>query len=99
MAAQSITHRPQTDGRRGTFDLDREGARVGYLSYRLDGTDTMVVDYVEVNPSLQGRGLGQVLVDAAVEWARANTRRIVPTCGYARTVLHRGAKYQDVLHK
>ena len=97
MSTQSVVQRAQPDGGRGTFDLEHDGKRVGYLSYSLAGAETMVVDYVQVNPALQGRGLGQVLVDAAVEWARANRRRIVPTCGYARTVLHRGQKYQDVL--
>ena len=96
---QSITHRPQQDGRRGRFELERDGRPAGYVSYLLDGPDTMVVDYVQVNPELQGRGLGQQLVDAAVEWARANGRRILPTCRYARAVMHRAPKYQDVLQK
>ena len=93
----SITRRPQQDNARGTFDLDRDGKRVGYLSYSLPDAAVMTIDYVEVSPSLRGTGLGQQLVGAAVEWARANGRQIVPYCGYARTVMHRTAAFRDVL--
>jgi predicted GNAT family acetyltransferase len=94
-----ITHRPEKGGARGSFDLEVDGKRAGFLSYSLDGDDTIVVDYVQVDPSLRGQRLGDRLVAAAVEWARANHRRILPICSFARAVMRRTKEYQDVLKK
>ena len=74
-----------------------DGKRRGYLSYSLPDDTRMVVDYVEVDNSLRGQGMGEQLIGAAADWARANGRQIVPLCSYARAVMTRTAKYHDVL--
>lgn len=86
-----------THERPGALDLMIDNSRRGHLSYSLPDAVTMVVEHVEVDPSLRGKGLGERLVGAAVEWARANRRQIVPMCSYARAVIARTAEYQDVL--
>jgi uncharacterized protein len=90
-----ITHHPS--GLRGTFDLVIDDQKLGFLSYSLDDEDGMVVDYVQVDPSLRGKKMGETLVRAAVEWARANKRKITPICSYARAVMKRTAEFHDVL--
>jgi uncharacterized protein len=97
MTVPSIARRHQAGTSRGTFDLETDGKPGGYLSYALTGDSTMIVEFVEVDPALRGRGMGERLVGAAVEWARANGRQIVPHCAYARVVLERTAAYRDVL--
>jgi predicted GNAT family acetyltransferase len=93
----SITHRPPGGSGEGTFELSLNGRRAGYLSYSLTGADRMAIDYVEVDPAHRGKGYGVELVGAAVEWARANQRRVTPFCSYARAVMHRTRAFQDVL--
>ena len=97
MTEPTLTHRPERDRSRGTFDLTVDGKRAGYLSYSLAGDTTMIVEYVEVDPSRRGKGLGERLVAAAVDYARANGRQIVPLCSYARAVFARTPAYKDVL--
>jgi predicted GNAT family acetyltransferase len=80
----------------GVIVLHRDQAPVGRLDYRVDGR-VIYVDYVEVDPSLRGTGLGARLVEAAVAWARESGRVLVPICGYARSVLRSDARYRDVL--
>jgi uncharacterized protein len=96
MSATSITRRHDDRTAEGTFDLECDGKAGGYLSYRLKGDTTMFVEFVEVDPALRGQGMGERLVAAAVEWARANGRQIVPHCAYARVVLTRSVAYRDV---
>jgi predicted GNAT family acetyltransferase len=92
-----ITNQPVLGESAHTFDLTINSAKRGYLEYSLPDAGTMVIHFVEVDPALRGQGMGERLVDAAVDWARVNGRRIVPRCSYARAVLTRTAKYQDVL--
>jgi predicted GNAT family acetyltransferase len=57
------------------------------------------IDYVFVDSSLRGRGLGVRLVDAAVAWARDTGRTLRPVCGFAARVLRSDPRYEDILHR
>lgn len=92
-----VTNHPVPGESEHTFELTIDGAKRGHLEYSLPDAGTMVIHFVEVDPPLRGRSLGERLVGAAVEWARANGRRIVPRCSYARAVLARTPKYHDML--
>jgi len=83
-----VRHRPDKSKRDGRFDLLRGDTPAGYLSYSLS-EKTMSIHYVEVDPALRGKKMGEQLVDAAVAWARENDFEVVPICGYARAVLSR----------
>jgi hypothetical protein len=94
-----VTHRPDADSLAGVFELSIDSTRAGFLSYSLEGADTMYINYVEIDPARRGRRLGDRLIAAAVEWARANRRQIVPICAFARAVLRRTPAYHDVLKR
>jgi uncharacterized protein len=51
-----------------------------------------------VSDKIAGKGVGKQLVDAAVEFARANGHKIKPFCPYAKKVLERTKEYTDVLY-
>jgi predicted GNAT family acetyltransferase len=88
-AAYTIVRAPAAGNESGTFVLSADGKRRGRLLYTLPDRQTMNIDYVEVDPSLRGQGVGKQLVDAAVAWAEVQDRRVVPLCSYARAVLAR----------
>ena len=73
------------------FELTEEG-HVAELVYHVHG-DRMTLIHTEVPKELGGRGLGGVLVQAAVERARRDKLTVVPTCPFARSWLekHRDA--------
>ena len=75
--AESITRHDNPSGREGTFDLSIGGKRLGHLVYSLAEKGTLTIDYVHVDPSLRGQGMGQKLVAAAVDWARDRHASIV----------------------
>ena len=79
-------------GDAGLFKLSVNGRQRGHLLFTLPDRKTMNIDYVEVDPSLRGQGVGKQLVDAAVAWADEHGRRVVPLCSYARAVLARRPK-------
>ncbi|HXT71548.1 MAG TPA: GNAT family N-acetyltransferase [Vicinamibacterales bacterium] len=87
MPEPAVIHRPGSNGRSGVFEMQINGTGVAFLDYGLPDERTFNIDYVEVTPAMRGRQLGERLVDAAVEWAKGENRRVTATCGFARRVL------------
>lgn len=77
--------------REGVFEAWIEGTQVGEMTYQRTRPERMVIDHTEVYEGYEGKGIARQMVMAAVDFARANGRKIVPVCSYARTVLTRNA--------
>jgi predicted GNAT family acetyltransferase len=88
------THFP--DGHRGAFGIERDGRRLATMTYSLAG-DIIIIDHTDVDEILRGTGAGAKLVAAAVEWARAEHRSIIPLCPFARSVFDKTPAFADVL--
>jgi uncharacterized protein len=84
MSDAAISHKPESH----MFVLERAGRRLGNLDYSLTPDQVMTIDYVEVDRSLRGTGMGNRLVDAAVAWARASDLTVQARCSFARAVLN-----------
>jgi len=67
------------------------------LTYRRSGASLIVIDHVEVDPSIEGKGVGRSLLNAAVKWARESGTKIHPTCPFAVAMFKRDASLRDVL--
>ena len=93
-APHSIIHK--ADSHHGAFRIDLEGNNVATMTYTVAGANLIIIDHTEVGDSLRGTGAGQALVEAAVQWARANGKRIMPLCPFARSVFDRTPGFGDV---
>jgi len=71
------------------FNLMADGQVGGYIIYEVCG-GCMDIQHTVVYPELRGNGLGEVLVDAATEYAESKGLGISATCGYARKLLAKG---------
>lgn len=85
MAAQKIVRSEHS------FDMTIDGRPAGYLTYAVED-GSLLIEYVEVNHSHRGQGLGEKLVDAAVAWANEQGHTVVPICGFAKAVLRRRSR-------
>jgi predicted GNAT family acetyltransferase len=74
------------------FELTEDG-HLAELVYHVHG-DRLTLIHTEVPDELGGRGLGGVLVRAALERARRDHLTIVPTCPFARGWLE---KHRDAI--
>ncbi len=70
----------QVDGRRAVLEYVRRG-------------DRMYLVHTEVPEELEGRGYGSVLARAALEHARREQLRVVPTCPFVRAFMGRHPEY------
>ena len=75
------------DTARHRFELEVDG-HVAELVYRLDG-DRLVLIHTGVPEELGGRGLGGVLVRAALARAVAESLTLVPECPFAKAWLEK----------
>ena len=90
-----ISH--EEDGHRGVFAYVRDGRRFGTLTYSRANEALVIIDHTEVDPVLNGQGVGRRLVDAAVHWARASRVKIVATCPFASAQFAKNPELRDVL--
>lgn len=88
---------PENDIRHedGVFFIERDGRRIAELDYRMSG-EAAHVFHTWVDPKLRGGGEARRLVQAVVEWARKENRKIVPACSYVRAVFSRSREFDDV---
>ena len=96
-AASGDTVAHEEHGKRGSFFIDRDGARVATMTYRRLDAATILVDHTLVTPALRGGGLARRLLDAAVDWARATGTRITPHCAYVVAQFAADGSIGDVL--
>ncbi len=82
----------------GVFYIEDNGNHLGEMRY-LTRDNVMNIYHTEVIEQLQGKHMGEKLVEAGVNFARENHLKILPTCTFARSVFNRVKAYEDVLVK
>src|SRR4029077_16670513 len=92
-APDPVLHHPRDT--HGEFVIERDGRRVAELTYSLSGRD-LVVGHTWGDPQLRCGRRAPDLVEAAVTWARSESRKIVPACSYVRALFSRSPEYSDV---
>lgn len=80
----------------GAFILMNNGEQLGLMAYRWICEDQFNIVHTEVSPEHQGQGLAKKLLNAAVDYARSENKKIRATCSYAKAVLESDKLYADV---
>jgi len=78
----------------GRFEMATE-AGLAFVAYRQAG-DIVSLDHAEVPVALRGSGVASRLVLGVFDLLRASGRRMVPRCGYVRSVASRHPEYDDL---
>ncbi len=92
--APPVTH--ERSDHRGAFVMERDGKRLAEMTYTVAGS-RVIIDHTTVDDALRGTGAGKKLVEAAVQWARAEKVKILPLCPFAKSVFDKTPAYADVL--
>lgn len=91
---QLVEHEEQ--GHRGAFFIEKDGERVGEMTYSRANPSLIVIDHTEVSAVLKGQGAGRRLLDALVVWARETQTKVVPVCPFAKAQFEKDASLRDV---
>lgn len=82
---------------KGFFKAVEEDTAAGKMTYAWAGSNKIIIDHTEVNPDFKGKGIGNQMLMAAVDYARKNKLKIVPLCPFAKSVFDKTEDIRDVL--
>ena len=82
---------------KGSFYMEDNGVLLAEMTYSFAGHDKLIIDHTLVSQKIQGQGIGNSLVDAAVAYSRDNNIKIVPLCIFAKSVFDKNRSYDDVV--
>lgn len=85
------------NGSKGEFYIGEEGHHLAEMTYSWAGEDKFIIDHTHVEDELRGQNVGRLLVNSAVEFARAKGVKILPLCPFAKSVFNKDSSIQDVL--
>ena len=85
------------DGKKGRFFVKENGKVLAEMTYVWIGEDKFIIDHTEVSEELKGKGIGQKMVQAAVDLAREKRIKILPLCPFAKAVFQKTKSFEDVL--
>jgi predicted GNAT family acetyltransferase len=71
------------------YELRLDDRLAGQIRYTIREDGTVVLVHTDVDPSLEGQGLGNVLVQGALDDLRERGADYVPLCPFVRTYLQR----------
>ena len=66
--------------------------RLSKLDYIQDGKN-FVITHVGVHPELRGQGVAGMITQAGLEYAKAQSLRVIPMCSYAAAYIRRNPQY------
>ena len=79
----------------GRFELDVDG-HVAAIAFRRDGAHLAAV-HTEVPAALRGKGVGDVLARAVLDYARREKLSVQPYCPFVAAFIKRHAEYADLV--
>jgi hypothetical protein len=77
------------------FEMKVDG-HLARADYTRNG-DVLRFHHTEVPRELEGRGIAAAIVNAAFDYAKANSLRVLPACSYVRTYMLRHPETQRLL--
>ncbi|MDD4153888.1 MAG: GNAT family N-acetyltransferase [Bacilli bacterium] len=76
---------------------ESEDKALAEVTFKKHKDNIIILDHTYVNRSLRGKGMGKILVDRVVAYARENNLKIIPTCPFAKDIMEMSKSYNDVL--
>lgn len=82
----------------GVFFIQDEQQKetLAKIEYAIHNPNKIIIEHTEVSDKLAGKGVGKKLVEAVVQYARAQQQKVAATCTYAHAVLLKTTDYTDV---
>jgi predicted GNAT family acetyltransferase len=90
--ATEVRHAPD----RSRYELVIDGELIGIADYQ-ERDGALVMPHTEITAERRGQGLGDVLVQGALDDVRARGQKVVPACWFVREYVERHPETADLL--
>lgn len=87
-----IIHNPTNQ----RFETTIDGV-TAYLSYKSIDETTLDYNHTIVPAELGGKGLGSLLAKTALDYAKENGKKIIPSCSFVAKYLEKNPQYQELV--
>ncbi len=95
MATDNTGAETTVTAQEGRYTIAVDGETVGLAEYT-DRDNQRVFYHTEIDPAFGGRGLATILLEKALDDARDQGWRIVPSCSMVTTVLKKHPGFADI---
>lgn len=92
-----IEVKQNNDEKHGSFEAFIDGTQAGKMTYTWVGEERFIIDHTEVDEAYNGKGVGKEMLLAAVDFARKNSKKIIPLCPFAKASFQKDQELNDVL--
>ncbi|MBC3784508.1 GNAT family N-acetyltransferase [Spirosoma utsteinense] len=75
----------------------KTGDKVSIINYTQVDDETLALVHTEVDPSLEGQGIGSQLVKGALDYIDRNNLKIVPLCRFVSVYIKRHPDWDRVV--
>ena len=90
-----MDHEVRRNDADGRYELLVDGELVGIADFSLRG-EAVVMPHTEIAPARRGQGLGEILVQGALDDIRSAGRTVVPACWFVAQFLDEHPDYGDL---
>jgi predicted GNAT family acetyltransferase len=80
------------------YEILVDGTRVGLIEY-VEKPGRVAMTHAEVDPSVEGRGIGSLLASGALQDVRARGLSVVPACPFVKSYVETHPEYQDLVYR
>lgn len=84
------------EGKDRFYFLDDDGKEAGEITFTAPHENVLSIDHTFVDPAFRGQKLAGQLLQAVVDKAVREQKKIIPVCSYAKAKFARVKAYQDV---
>jgi predicted GNAT family acetyltransferase len=81
---------------RSRYEAFIDGKLAGFAAYRAT-PDRIVFTHTEIEPAFEGKGVGSVLAQQALDDVRTKGRPITPRCPFIADFIDKHPEYQDLV--
>ncbi|MCK8494366.1 N-acetyltransferase [Spirosoma sp. RP8] len=81
---------------RHRFEMETDG-KLSIVVYQNVDDETLALTHTEVDPSLEGKGVGSRLVEGVLAYAEQHNLKIVPLCPFVAAYLKRHPDWNRVV--
>ncbi|MBO3697922.1 GNAT family N-acetyltransferase [Roseivirga sp. E12] len=81
----------------GEFQLWKDEKMVAHMMFAKPLADRIIIQHTQVDQSQKGKGLGKLLFDQMIDYAKSNDLSVIPRCNFTQKMFERFPEYNYLL--